>query len=205
LVSAEGPLTQVLQEHAGTADILVVGNRRTRAIRSILAGASALRIAATSSVPTVLVSDDTSGGQGAVVLGVAADGSSEGARAFAVEEAKRSGTALEIVHAWGPPAASETLGFPDRPAEVVAEHRIVLETAAHQIRSDWPELDVRDYLVGDEPADALVARAARASLVVIGTRGLDPVTGIIRDSIGHAVSARSRTPLCIVPAPWRPR
>lgn len=130
LVSAEGPLLHVLHEHAEQADLLVLGNRRTRTIRSTLGRMTALRVAAGSPIPVVLVPDDIRGNNGSIVLGVAVDGSSEGAIEFAASEASRANVPLDVVHAWGSPAA--------------AEHRAILEAVAHRIRAEWPDLILRD-------------------------------------------------------------
>lgn len=205
VVSAEGPLVQVVSEQATLADLLVVGNYRTRSVRSVLSGSAALRIAGSSPVPTVVVPDDVSSGTGPIVLGIAEDTSSEGAIQFAAGEARRTGTALEIVHAWGPPAASEVLGFPDHSAAIVAEHRAVLESAARRIRAQSLGLQVVDILVGEDAADALVDRAGAARMIVIGTHGNDHLTGLLRGSVGRSVVTRSRVPVCVVPAAWRPK
>jgi nucleotide-binding universal stress UspA family protein len=63
-------------------------------------------------------------------------------------------------------------------------------------------LDARVVRVAGEPATAIAAYADEldADLLVLGSRGLGPVTGALAGSVSHALLKRLTRPVVIVPA-----
>jgi nucleotide-binding universal stress UspA family protein len=135
---------------------------------------------------------------------VGADGSAEGTRAvrWAAHEAVLRGTGLHVVHSWLWPLFNVPLGgSPMAPAGSgleAAAHR-VLESARSTARAvGGDSLVVETTLAVGEPRTELLRRAAGASLVVVGNRGLGGFTGLLLGSTGIALSAHSPRPLVVV-------
>ncbi len=130
------------------------------------------------------------------------DGSAESAAAarWAADEAVRRGRALRLVHAWT--WGDDLHAAPTQPAEVRTLTERMLADAAGQVRSTHPGLEVRaDLLTDDEPVAALLAAAAKAELLVLGSLGLGGFEGLLVGSVGLAVAARCEVPVVLVRAP----
>jgi nucleotide-binding universal stress UspA family protein len=136
---------------------------------------------------------------GRIVVGI--DGSEPAAEAlrWAVAQAKLTGATVEAVYAWDP-GALVTLGVPplvdwDLLREV-AESRpgeIVLETIGSE-----PGVRIVPKTVMGNAAEALVGRSAKADLLVVGSRGLGGLKGMLLGSVGHHCAAHSHCPVVIV-------
>jgi nucleotide-binding universal stress UspA family protein len=63
-------------------------------------------------------------------------------------------------------------------------------------------MQARLVRVAGEPAKAIAAYAEEldADVVVLGSRGLGPVTGVLAGSVSHALLKRLKRPVLIVPA-----
>ncbi|RKE05067.1 universal stress protein [Streptomyces sp. TLI_171] len=130
------------------------------------------------------------------------DGSAESAAAarWAADQAVRRGRALRLVHAWT--WGDDGHADPTRPAEVRNLTGRMLTDAAQQVRSTHPGLEVHaDLLTDDEPVTALLAAAAEAELLVLGSLGLGGFEGLLVGSVGLAVAARCEVPVALVRAP----
>ncbi|MFC8716971.1 universal stress protein, partial [Kitasatospora sp. NPDC057198] len=125
------------------------------------------------------------------------DGSARSGAAvdWAAAEAARQGVPLRVVHAlpWFGPADGDGLAAAPRRGALRE-----LDGIADRLRGAHPGLDVVTEAVGDDPADALLARAADHRLVVLGSRGLGGFAGLLVGSVGLAVAARSTTPVVLV-------
>ncbi|MCF2533821.1 universal stress protein [Yinghuangia soli] len=129
-----------------------------------------------------------------VVVGV--DGSESSTRAVrhAAHEAARRAVPLQVLHA-ADPARHE---YRSGPAAYAPAHAIV-DTAAQEALDAVPGLELERTVVRATPAGALLDAAADAALVVIGSRGLGPVSGLVFGSVGCSLVARSCCPVLVVP------
>lgn len=191
-----GRMPASLFEHAQAADLIVVGCHRPHAGRSTGTARLPSRIASGSSVPVVVVPQDWSPAALPVVVGLDADGSSSAALEVAAHEAVASGTDLVIVHACPAPRGRDGGGGSIHHR---GDHEMMLLHAARTVRRAHPALQVEEVLVEGDAADALLARGASASLIVLGTHHRGLFVGAILGSVGHDVLPRARVPLCIVP------
>ncbi len=135
---------------------------------------------------------------------VGTDGSEEGTQAvrWAAREAELRGTGLHVVHSWLWPLFHVPLGgspmAPPGSGLEAAAHG-VLEGARSTARSvGGDHLLVETTLAVGEPRTELLRRAAGASLVVVGNRGLGGFTGLLLGSTGIALSAHSPRPVVVV-------
>src|SRR3546814_368732 len=97
---AEGTVARTLGDYSADADLLVIGVDPDHAVRAALGGWVPVRVAAHARVPVCVVPAGWAPVDGAVTVGLADDGSSDRALAFAAREALETGAHLDIVHGW---------------------------------------------------------------------------------------------------------
>ncbi|WP_128429606.1 universal stress protein [Streptomyces cyaneus] len=128
------------------------------------------------------------------------DGSEESlaALAWAAREAVRRGLALRVVHAWRfQPHDAIDAGDPDTQAQWVREG---LVEAARTVTERHPALDVTTDVLDGGPVETLVAAAADAEMLVLGSRGHGAVVGFLLGSVGQQVIAEAKSPVVLVRA-----
>lgn len=133
-----------------------------------------------------------------VVVGV--DGSHAAAEALdlAAREARRRGARLEVVFAWGrqdPPFASWEIRLDPDEVQLWAQARVEEMAAQSPAGQDLPVVPVA---VNDLPAPALLDAAARADLLVVGSRGEGGFLGLRLGSVCHKVLAHAPCPVMVV-------
>ncbi|MFJ9949708.1 universal stress protein [Kitasatospora sp. NPDC091207] len=137
-----------------------------------------------------------------VLAGVDGSPASTAAAHWAAEEALRRDAPLRLVHAW-PWLTDGRAAFADTDALPAAAQQVVLDAAA-AIRRGHPGLAVRADVVLDAAVDGLVAAAADAALLVLGSRGLGGFAGLLLGSVSRATVARSAVPAVVVRPSGRP-
>ncbi|MEU9191348.1 universal stress protein [Streptomyces sp. NPDC048484] len=128
---------------------------------------------------------------------VGADGSAESLAAlhWAAREAVRRSLPLRVVHAW-----EESAGE-DRAADVdKADVREALTRTAGEVTGRHPGLTVTTDLIDGGPVEALVAAAAEAETLVLGSRGHGAIVGFLLGSVGQQVIAEATRPVVLVRA-----
>lgn len=139
----------------------------------------------------------------AVAVGV--DGSEQAftAAAWALDVAARRHIPLDVVHSWSIPLPPVGLG----PAPVgLSDDRIrgaaqaVLDDAVTRLQASTPDVTVNGSLYPGTPAAALLDAAEHATLVVVGSSGLDRVTEFILGSVTQQVVTHAPCPVAVVPS-----
>ncbi|GAA4042346.1 universal stress protein [Streptomyces shaanxiensis] len=131
------------------------------------------------------------------------DGSEESLAglAWAAREAVRRGLALRVVHAWRfQPHEAIDAGYAkdaDTQAQWVREG---LTEAARSVTERHPGLEVTTDVLDGRPAETLVAAAADADMLVLGSRGHGVVVGFLLGSVGQEVIAGATRPVVLVRA-----
>jgi len=143
-----------------------------------------------------------------IAVGIRDPQETNGALAFAFEEAALRRAELVAVHAWfwfpsalHFPVAGENTGLrPTDPDQISAEAASSLDAALEGWRDKYPGVKVRHDIIHGHPARVLASYSARADLVVLGRhshpRGAGPGIG----SIQHAVLDHAHGPVAVVPA-----
>lgn len=138
----------------------------------------------------------------AIVVGL--DGSQESLAAadWAAREAGRRGLALRLVHAGEGPAPD---GDAELPELAVPRHwaRQVLRQAEETLAQRHPGVQVLGEQVAGAPAVALPAAAEDAEMLVLGSRGLGGIAGVLVGSVALATVAHARRPVVLVRAAER--
>ena len=112
----------------------------------------------------------------------------------AVEEVRRRGGRLVVVHS--------SRGGPEDP-ETVIEDRVALEQLEQRLRGEGIEVLIRDYARGKDPAEDIadVAENEDAALIVIGLRRRSPVGKLILGSNAQTILLSADCPVLAVKAP----
>lgn len=139
---------------------------------------------------------------GRIVVGV--DGSEHARRAlqYALEEARRRGLDLEVVHAYQLPMYWAQMEFggpmpsPDRD-EAEREAMAVIDRLLPRPPED---VHIERTSVYGPPAASLLQAAQGADLLVVGTRGLGGFKGLLLGSTSHQVITHAPCPVVVVPA-----
>ncbi|SDN42312.1 Nucleotide-binding universal stress protein, UspA family [Streptomyces sp. cf386] len=135
------------------------------------------------------------------------DGSEESLAglAWAAREAVRRGLALRLVHAWRfQPHEAIDEGYAkdaDTQGQWVREG---LTEAARSVTERHPGLDVTTDVLDGGPAETLIAAAAEAEMLVLGSRGRAAVVGFLLGSVGQQVIAGAERPVVLVRAGDQP-
>ena len=79
-----------------------------------------------------------------------------------------------------------------------------LSALAEGVRLQQPGLTVETVLAGGSAAQALLAEAEHARLVVLGSRGLGGWTGLLVGSVAVQVTTHAQCPVIVIPPDLRP-
>ena len=194
-----GSPTTVLLSESEDALALVVGSRRLGPLHRIFTTSVGRTLAVTAACPVVVVRESPSRSiaDTRVVVGVAGPESS-GELQLAVAEAARYGAGLTAVHVLTATSRdAATLGADSRNGELLEGHAM-LRAMLRPLRTAYPDVDVRRYVVDGSVADRLVAMSENARLLVLGggSSGSASVLGpISRDVLRH-----SHCPVAVVHA-----
>ena len=181
----------------------VLGSRHHSAAVDLLGGSVSATVATHGSGPVVLVPPaDAAGdlpvaGTDTVVVGVDGSTGSAEALAFAGEEATTRGGRLTAVYVWSPAAMPDQHGG-QRPRSAVEAERMVAEAVRQRGLTA-----AQKVVPGADPAEVLLAEAADAALLVIGSRGRGCVEGTLLGSVGTTLVRHADRPLAIVHAATR--
>ncbi|MEV1065638.1 universal stress protein [Streptomyces sp. NPDC050263] len=139
---------------------------------------------------------------GPITAGVDGTDESLAALSWAAREAVRRDLELRVVHAWRfqPNAAAEV-------ADRDAQERWVREAAERSVATvaeRHPGLTVTTEIREGGPVETLVAAAADAELLVLGSRGHAAVVGFLLGSVGQQVIAEAARPVVLVRAGDQP-
>jgi nucleotide-binding universal stress UspA family protein len=140
---------------------------------------------------------------GRIVVGVDGSPESKAALQWAAAEGCLRQAVVEAVHAWEFPALAVT-SYGGAALPVIAPEDI--ENAAQQLLRDTvasvgePGCDVKTALVRGHAANALLAAAEGADLLVVGSRGRGGFTGLLLGSVSNHVVHHATCPVVVVRA-----
>jgi nucleotide-binding universal stress UspA family protein len=143
---------------------------------------------------------------GAIVVGADGSDQSRNAIEWAAREADRSGRRLLVLTAtgrFGVPLPYISYGRMN--AFDMGEH---MNRIGHGVKDElaasYPGLEVVPVIRRGAASEALLAIGDRADELVVGKRGLGPLTRAILASTSIAVARRARVPVIVVPDVWSP-
>lgn len=132
---------------------------------------------------------------GTITVGLDETDHSLTAAHWAAGEAVRRDMTLRLVHARpeGPPQAPGTADGTSG-----EQARKMLAEVAERLTARTPGLSVGTALLTDETVPALVAEAAAADMLVLGSRGRGPLVGYLLGSVSLHVLRQARRPVVVV-------
>jgi nucleotide-binding universal stress UspA family protein len=133
-----------------------------------------------------------------IVVGVDGSPESRDALIWAAQHADLVGGTLRVVYAWSPPVV-EALGLPPlMDWEPLRERAEEFPAAfARETLGDEPGISIVPMAVRGTPAQVLVEASDQADLLVIGSRGLGGLKGMVLGSVGHHCAAHAHCPIVI--------
>ena len=211
LVAAAAPSTLVEVAHQDDVELVVLGRRGLGLFAELVVGSTSLHVATHGGRPVVVVprpqhaAMPVSGPEvGRVVVGVDGSPASVEAIAFAFEWASLHGVGLTALHAWHSEYYDQVGGKggaipPSVEADLFeGDERRVLSEALAGWREKVPEVDVRELVVHQHPAEALMTASVGARLVVVGSRGRGGFRSLLLGSVSHAVLHHATSPVAVV-------
>jgi nucleotide-binding universal stress UspA family protein len=140
----------------------------------------------------------TASTRGKIVVGVDGSPSSVLALRWAARQAELTGGDVHAVTVWHMPT---TYGWIPPVADIdwAGNARTTLGDAMKQALDDIRPEHVRRHVVEGHPVRALLAAAADADLLVVGSRGHGEFTGMLLGSVAQHVVAHAPCPVLVVP------
>ncbi len=141
---------------------------------------------------------------GSVVVGVDGGPSSAGALRYAVEEARRTGDGLHLVHV-SPGYAPMTPMLPSIPSEIERTGTAILDHAISEAAQMAPDLRVTGTRYTGSRVAELVTSAKGARLLVVGHETRSGLGRMLAGGTTASVAAHASVPVVAVPSDWSAR
>lgn len=135
-----------------------------------------------------------------VVVGVDGSAASTGAVAYAANTAAKRGVPLLVVTSYTMPAAMFAEGMvPPQPVydELERECGPIVEQAKATARKVSPDVEVSHAVVEGNPAQVLIDYSRKAKMIVLGSRGLGGIKGMVLGSVSAAVASHAFCPVVV--------
>ncbi|QJY48973.1 universal stress protein [Pseudonocardia broussonetiae] len=200
-----GVPSTVLVDESRAARLLVVGDRGTSRLEGVLAGSVAVALLRRAACPVVVVRgperDPAHEAGRPVVVGFDATPAAATALDVALDAAAARGVELVVVH-----TTPEPVGGPDADLLVApAVARAVLDEVEQRVateqvtaRTAGHDVAVRMVAGRGRAAEVLLAEAARAQLVVVGSRGRGELAGLVLGSVSTLLVHHAGCPVTVV-------
>ncbi|MFC5745859.1 universal stress protein [Actinomadura rugatobispora] len=204
LLLERGAVAARLIEAGADADLVVVGSRGLGGFTGLMLGSVGAQLAAHAPCPVVVVRGEPEPAPeqepGTVVVGVDGSPASRAALALAFTEAEAHGARLTAVIAW------DSARPDDLPPLVDADGlREAARTRLEQLLIFWreshPRVEATAKVVSGPPREALMTASVGARLLVVGSRGLGGVRGLLLGSVSYALLHHAECPVAVVRVP----
>lgn len=196
-----GQAAAILVDAADASDLLVVGSRGHGEFRGLLLGSVSQQCAHHARCPIVIVHHQVQpAARPRIVVGVDGSAGSRRALVWAVDEARRRGARLDVVHAWtGPSVVGAGLAFTHYPyVELEESATAVLEASIASV--DVQGVEVHRIRASGSPPWMLARAAEGAELLVVGSRGRGGFARLILGSVSQQCAHHAPCPVVIVPS-----
>jgi len=130
-----------------------------------------------------------------VVVGVDGSPHAEAALRWALADAEKHGGQVTALFAWQVPFSSFP-GLYDREALEQASKQFLIDTVSAVTPA--PTVPLFPLVAEGDAAEALIIAAKDADLLVLGTRGRSPLTGLLLGSVSQQCAAAARCPVVLV-------
>jgi len=196
---------RALLDSAAGAELLVVGARGLGGFRGLLLGSVSQRCLAHAPCPVAVVRSGAALPKGGtierIVVGVDGSETSQHALRWALQEGRLRQAAVQVVHAWQYPylGGYPMTGVTFDPARFEEGGRQVLDSVLEAADTSDLPAPLERVLVCGSGATAILDTAKGADLVVVGSRGLGGLAGLLLGSVSHQVTHHAAFPVVVVP------
>lgn len=138
--------------------------------------------------------------ENSVVVGIDGSAASTGAVAYAANTAATRGIPLVLVTTYTMPAAMFAEGMvPPRAVydELEKECLPIVEQARASAHKVAPDIEVAHAVVEGNPSQVLIDYSRRAKMIVLGSRGLGGIKGMVLGSVSAAVASHAFCPVVV--------
>jgi nucleotide-binding universal stress UspA family protein len=197
-----GPAEALLRE-ARNAALVVIGSKGVSQVTGLLLGSAVQQVVSHAACPVVVVRGPHPVVTSEIVVGVDDSATAQAAIGFAFDAASRRRAQLRAVRAWSlpvPTELSDVLAPGCHIEQVVQKERRQLAESMAGWAEKYPDVEVVQDVVHDSAVKALTDAAARADLLVVGTRGRGGFTGLLLGSVSHAMLHHTHCPIAVVPS-----
>jgi nucleotide-binding universal stress UspA family protein len=192
-----------LTELSRDAELMVIGSSGAGGGHERLLGPVSSGLIRHAHCPVAITHDDDAASpqqlQAPVLVGIDGSPGAELATAIAFDEAARRGVGLIALHAWSDVDVSEWPGLNWPLARAVSADLLTERLAGW--RAEYPNVNVRQSIVRDQPAHQLVTHSAEAQLLVVGSHGRGGFSGMLAGSVSESVAQLAHTPVIVVRQP----
>ena len=194
-----GHVVGELLRQADAASMLVVGSQGHGRVGEVVTGSVSQHLARHATCTVVVVRQPRTPGHQRIVVGVDGSPPSHAALEAACRRAERTGEELLAVHGWRVRVPStDVWNAEPRSIEGIPERERLLAEAVAGVATDHPDVVLQQEVVPVSPEQVLVDASSRASLVVVGSRGLGFFSGLLLGSVSQDVLARAHCPVMVV-------
>jgi nucleotide-binding universal stress UspA family protein len=150
-----------------------------------------------------------SGGNAPIVVGIDGSPSATQAAVWAAGEAVARGSSVHLVYAYewaadeGPGRVALRANARYRDVFLLYAQDSMREAAA-RVREAVPGVELTEELAVGRPEQVLTEQSGRASMLVVGTRGLGGVSGLLLGSVAVSLVSRAKCPVVVVRGDGRP-
>lgn len=183
----------VLADESARAAVVVVGGRGAAGIAGLVPGSVSAYLATHAESPVLVVPpgwDPAAAEHRRIVVGVDGSEVANLAAGFAFEEAATRGVPLVAVRAYPPGTGSK--------AEAAEAQRLHLARALARWAPAYPQVRIEGRVVAGPAVDGLVAAATGAQLLVVGSRALSGLRGLLVGSVGIRLLHLAECPVAVV-------
>ena len=135
-----------------------------------------------------------------VVVGIDGSEAAASAARFALDEARRRSAPLHLVTATPQPSERLTAVLQDDQATSLRNvAQSIAQAAADALGEEAGDVTVSTHVAVGHAVDVLCAASARAQLIVLGSRGIGGMVGVLLGSTASRVVAQSSCPVAVLP------
>lgn len=140
-----------------------------------------------------------------IVVGVDGTPASKSALAFAMREAARRGSVIEVVTVWDWDGTPPAMPPPTTPEDARTEAQAIQDAAVAEtlLDVDAPPMLTRQVVQGN-PAESLLQAAKSADYLVVGTGRKGTLRRALLGSVSEYCVRRATCPVVVVPVPDEP-
>ena len=194
------PAADALIEASASARLLVLSSAKVSPVGALLLGSTTLAVVRRGLCPvTVWRGGDLVPDGSAVVVGVDYAPAGMAALISAMEFASRVAAPLRVVHCWSTLSAAERRAIPWLVDWKGWEHAETerLNHTLDAYRMLHPDVDIECFVEPYDPSHSLLRHGTDAQLVVVGTGGRNPVTGVTLGSTTLNMLQHCKTPVMV--------